>query len=165
MVLDAIKKRRSIRQYTAEPITDEQIRTLLAAAMQAPSANNSRPWEFVVVRDPALREELAKTHRWSGMVARAAAVFVVLGDEDRSDHWVEDTSAATQNLLVQATEMGLGTVWVAIYPHREAEQHVRHALGIPVSLRVLCLIPIGYPAAPRPAEDRYEERRVHFDRY
>jgi nitroreductase len=166
MVLDAIRKRRSIREYTPLPLTEEQVRLLLEAAMLAPSANDSRPWEFVVVRDEALRMQLARTHSWSGMAAQAPAVFVMLGDERRSPrHWVEDTSAATENLLVQAAAMGLGAVWVAVYPEQSREEYVRQALGIPAHLRVLCLVPVGHPASPKPPRDRFEEKRVHYDRY
>lgn len=165
MVLDAIRRRRSIRQYTSEPVSEDQIRIMLEAAMSAPSANDSRPWQFVVVRDPALRRELAQTHPWSGMAAQAPVVFAILGDEGRSSHWVEDTSAATQNLLVQAAALGLGTVWVAVYPHRDREGYVRKVLGVPSDLRVLCLVPCGHPAQTRPPHDRYDARLVHWDRY
>ncbi len=166
MVLDAIRRRRSIREYTEQPLTDEQMRILAQAAMMAPSASNLRPWEFIVVRDRALRQQLARTHNWSAMAADAPAVFVVLGDERRSPrHWVEDTSAATENLLVQAAGMGLGAVWVAVYPEASREQHVRSLLGIPAHLRVLCLVPVGYPAQMKPPHDRFEAERVHYDRY
>jgi nitroreductase len=165
MVLDAIRKRRSIRQFTDDPVTDEQVRVLLEAAMAAPSANDSRPWQFVVVRDAGLRQQLSQTHPWSGMAAQSPVVFVVLAEEARSVHWVEDTAAATQNLLVQAAAEGLGTVWVAVHPHRDREGHVRKVLAIPSGLRVLCLVPTGHPARQRQPENRYDERRVHWDKY
>jgi nitroreductase len=165
MVLDAILGRRSVREYTSQPVGDAQIRTLLEAAMAAPSASDLRPWEFIVVRDEQLKRTLAGVHQWAGMAARAPVVFVVCGDERRSDHWVEDTSAATENLLVQAAGMGLGGVWIGIYPRPPREEAVRRALGIPEHVRVLCLVPIGYPVAAPAPRTRYEDRCVHFDRY
>ena len=165
MVLEAILKRRSIREYTTQPVSEEQIRTLLEAAMAAPSASDRRPWEFVVVRDPSLRQALARTHQWSGMAADAPVVFVVCGDEKRSAHWMVDASAATENMLVQAAAMGLGGVWVGIFPRPEREEQVRRTLGIPAHLRVLCLVPMGHPAESKPPRTRYEERCVHYDRF
>ncbi len=164
-MLDLIKSRRSIRKYTAEPVTDEQVQAMLEAAMAAPSANNAQPWEFVVVRDAGLRQQLAATHSWSYMAADAPVVFVVLGDPRRSDHWVEDSSAATQNLLLAATALGLGGVWVGIYPRAEREAHVRKALGIPEGKRVLCLVPVGHPAEHKPPRTQYDPAKVHRDRY
>ena len=156
-------KRRSIRAYTDTLVTDEQIQALLQAAMAAPSANDVRPWAFVVVRDPARRRALADTHQWSHMCADAPAVIVVLGDPQASDHWIEDCSAATENLLLAATWLGLGAVWVAVYPRPEGEDHVRQALNVPDRLRVLCLLPVGHPAEQKPPRTRYEASKVHYE--
>ena len=145
-VLDMIKKRRSIRKYTDQPVTDEQIRLLLEAAMAAPSGSNIQSWEFLVVRDPNLKRQLAQTHTWSHMAADAAAVFVVCGNERASHHWIADAGAATQNLLLAVTALDLGAVWVGIYPGADREAYVRQALAIPDEIRVLCLIPVGHPA-------------------
>ena len=162
-MLDMIKKRRSIRKYTDQPVTDEQIRQLLEAAMAAPSASNIQPWEFVVVRDPDLKRQLAQTHTWSHMAADAAAVFVVCGNERASHHWVEDASAATENLLLAVTALGLGAVWVGIYPGADREAHVRQALAIPEEIRVLCLVPVGHPAESKSPRTQYKESKVHHE--
>jgi nitroreductase len=164
-MLDLIKQRRSIRKYTAQPISDEDVQTLMQAAMAAPSASNLQPWEFVVVRDRALCRKLAETHQYSHMCAGAAAVFVICGQEERSRHWVEDTSAATQNLLLAAAGLGLGAVWVAVYPHADREEYVRQLLGIPGGLRILCLVPAGHPGESKPPRTQYDPTRVHYDRY
>ena len=164
-MLDLIKKRRSIRKYTGQAVTDEQIRQLLEAAMAAPSASNIQSWEFVVVRDPDLKRQLAQTHTWSHMAADAAAVFVVCGDERASHHWVADASAATQNLLLAATALGLGAVWVGIYPGADREARVRQALAIPEEIRVLCLVPVGHPAESKPPRTQYEDSKVHYERW
>lgn len=162
-MLDMIKKRRSIRKYTAQAVTDEQIRQLLEAAMAAPSGNNVQPWAFVVVRDPNLKRQLAQTHTWSYMAADAAVVFVVCGDERASHHWIADASAATENLLLAVTALGLGAVWVGIYPGTDLEAHVRRVLDIPEEIRVLCLVPVGHPAESKPPRTKYKESKVHYE--
>jgi nitroreductase len=164
-MLDLIKRRRSIREYTNEQISDEQVRALLEAAMAAPSASNRQPWEFVVVRREDLRRKLGEMKTWSFMCAAAPVVFVVLGNESRSAHWVEDTSAATENLLLAAAGLGLGSVWVAVYPNQEHEDYVRALLNVPEELRILCLVPVGHPAESKPPRTQYDESRVHYDRY
>lgn len=163
MMIDWIKARRSIRKYSPGPVTDEQIRTMLEAAMAAPSASNVKPWEFVVVRDAALRQQLAQVHPWSGMAADAPVVFVICGRPSDSDHWVEDCSAATENLLLAATALGLGGVWVAVYPRSQREDHVRAILHLPNTWHPLCLVPIGHPAETKAARTQYDPQRVHYD--
>jgi nitroreductase len=162
-MLDMIKKRRSIRRYTDQVVTDEQIRQLLEAAMAAPSGSNIQPWEFVVVKDPDLKRQLAQTHTWSHMAADAAVVFVVCGNEHASHHWVEDTSVATENLLLAAAAMNLGAVWVAIHPTAAREVPVRQLLGIPEEIRILCLVPVGHPAESKPPRTQYRESKVHYE--
>jgi nitroreductase len=162
-MIDWIQARRSIREYTSEPVSEEQIRTLLEAAMAAPSASNIKPWEFVVVRDGALRKEISEVHRYAGMAADAAVVFVVCGRPQDSRHWVEDCSAATQNLLLAATALGLGAVWVAMYPHADREDQMRRILHVPADWRTLCIIPVGHPAETKPERTQYDPARVHYD--
>lgn len=164
-VQELILKRRSIRAYTDDPVTEDQIRAMLQAAMAAPSANDIRPWVFIVVRDPARRRALAQTHRWAQMCEGAPVVIVVVGDPAASDHWVEDCSAATENLLLAAIGLDLGTVWVAVYPREQCEAYVREELGIPGQLRVLCLVPVGHPAETKPPRTRYDESRVHHESF
>jgi len=164
-VLDTIKKRRSIRQYTDQAVTDNQIRQLLEAAMAAPSGSNIQPWEFVVVKDPDVKRQLAQTHTWSSMAADAAVVFVVCGNERASHHWVEDASVATENLLLAVTALGLGAVWVGIHPDADREAHVRRILDIPEGIRVLCLVPVGHPAESKPPRTQYQESKVHYEKW
>jgi nitroreductase len=164
-MLDLIKKRRSVRKYTAEPLAEADVQAMLEAAMAAPSGSNIKPWEFVVVQDRELCRKLADTHPYSKMAADAAAVFVICGRESESRHWVEDTSAATENLLLAAAGLGLGAVWVACYPGAEREEHVRQVLGLPAGLRVLCLVPVGHPAEEKAPRTQFDPSRVHYDRY
>lgn len=164
-MLEVIKKRRSIRRYTNDPLADEDVMALLEAAMAAPSADNLQPWEFIVVNDRDLRRKLAETHPWSSMCAGAPVIFVICANDRRSKHWVEDASAATENLLLCATGRDLGAVWVGIYPNQGSEKHVRETLGIPSALRVLCMVPVGHPAEERPSGTKFDENKVHYDGY
>lgn len=164
-MLDLIKKRRSVRSYTPEPVSDDDIRALLEAAMAAPSANNVRPWEIIVVRDSELRQRICGVHPWAHMCGSAPVVFVVLGDPARSVHWVEDCSALTENLLLAAVGLNLGGVWVAIYPETQSEQVMRRSLNIPAGRRVLCMVPIGHPAESKPAHTKFDESMIHYDQY
>lgn len=164
-MLEVVQRRRSIRHYTADDISEDEVRTLLEAAMSAPSARGADPWEFIVVRDRGTRERLASIHRWSYMASESPVVIVVCGDEGVSDRWVEDCSAATQNLLLQATDLGLGAVWVAIRGTEHREELVREILGIPPRLRVLCFVPVGRPAESKQARTRFNPAKVRYERY
>ena len=170
-MLDAIRSRRSVRQFTADPVTDEQLKTLLEACLLAPSAVNLRPWAIIAVRDPDLRAKLAKTHQYAGLCAGAPLVLVVGADGQRSPRWwIDDAAAAMENALLAAEALGLGGCWVGVHageggedPTRE--QYVRETLGIPEHIRILGLAAIGTPAQkPEPREAGPWEA-VHFDRW
>jgi len=165
-MIDTIFARRSIREYTDEPVTEEQIRQLLEAAMAAPSANNSQPWHFIVVQDRAQLRRLAQAHPYGRMQAQAALSVAVCADPDLSSHfWEQDCSAATENLLLAATALGLGSVWLGVYPKEERMTQVRETLGVPEKIRVLCLVAIGHPAEEKPPRTQYNPQRVHRDRW
>jgi nitroreductase len=164
-MLDLIKQRRSIRQYTAQAVSDEQVRQILEAGMAAPSGRALDPWHFVVVRDAATRQQLSQTHTFSDMCARAPVVIAVCGDEKMSDHWTADCAAAAQNMLLAVTGLGLGAVWIGVFPRAEREDHVRQVLGIPPHVRILCLIPVGYPGEEKPPRTRYDVAKVHREKF
>lgn len=162
--LELMLARRSHRRYTAEDVSAEHERVLLQAAFAAPSALNARPWHFVVVRDHATRQRLAHVHQWSGMLARTPLVIAVLGDRS-SPWWIEDTSAATENALLQAQALGLGAVWVGIRdaePGAHDESTVRRILAVPDGFGVLCLIGIGHPARPLAPRSQYQPTKVSY---
>lgn len=161
-------KRDSLRAYSDVPVSDALVHALLQAAMAAPSRNDVRPWDFVVVQDAHRRDCLSQTHRWSHLCAAAPLVITIVGDPSVSNHWVEDCSAATENLLVVAKTMGLRVDWVAVYPTVEREAHIRSILNIPRERRVLCLLSIGYSQESKSSNAHYEENKVHsetFDNY
>lgn len=165
-ILDIMYTRRSIRHYTDQEVTDDQVEIMLKAAMAAPSAQNLLPWHFVVVRKRKLLDKLAETHKYAHMVAKAPLAIVVCGDTEVSEqHWVEDTCAATQNLLLAATALGLGGVWVGIYPNKKRQKTVRQVLDLPDHVDVLCMVAIGYPAEEKQARTQYDPKRVHLDKW
>lgn len=166
--LKAIKTRRSIRQYENRPVPPELVTQLLAAAMQAPSAMNQQPWEFVVIDDRAILDEIPSYHPNADMCAQAPLAILVCGDTPllkAPDHWRVDCAAAIQNLLLAAHDAGLGAVWTAIHPSPIREARFREVFGLPQGVIPLALIPIGYPAEVKEAEDRYLQARVHTNRW
>jgi nitroreductase len=159
--LNMIFARRSIRVYTGEPVSEEDIQSLLEAGMAAPSASNQRPWHFVVVTDKETLRELARAHPFGKMMAHAEVAIAVCGDPAISDLWVQDCSAATENILVAAAGLGLGAVWLGSHGRPEREQAIRGVLGIPEHLGVLSLLSIGHPGEEKEARTQYDAARVH----
>jgi len=164
-VLETIMSRRSIRRYTNQAVSEEHINALLDAAMAAPSANNRRPWHFVVVREEARRHKLSRVHRWSGMIADAPLAIAVCAEVDGNHYWVDDCSAATENILLAAQALGLGAVWIGIHPMPERQQAVRAALDLPASMGVHCLIAIGHPAESKPPHGKHDPRKAHWEHF
>ena len=161
---DPIFHRVSIRQYLDRPVEQEKIETLLRAAMAAPSATNQQPWEFYVVTDKEKKAAVASATKYATPAERAPLAFVpcIRRDCRTLPFAYEDLSAATQNILLEADALGLGTVWCGVAPDETNIANVRAALDIPDSLIPFCIIACGYPAEQRPQEDRYDESRVHY---
>jgi nitroreductase len=159
--LGIIFSRRSIRAYTDEAVSESDIKSLLEAGMAAPSASNRKPWHFVVVMDKAALQTLADTHPFGKMLRHAALAIAVCGDPAISDWWVQDCSAATENILVAAAGLGLGAVWLGCHGRPEREQAVRDVLGIPNQIGVLSLLSIGNPAEHKEARTQYDPAKVH----
>lgn len=163
-LIDAIHTRRSIRKYTGAPVADDMIETILRAGMAAPSAGNQQPWQFVVITDRARLDAIPAFHPYSRMVAQAPAAILVCGDPDGKKwpaFWVQDVSAATQNMLLAARDLGLGTVWVGIYPEQDRMDGFRRLCGLPAHIVPFALVPVGWPATPFEALDRFRPELVH----
>ena len=161
---EALRTRRSIRKYTAEPVAPEDVRVMLEAAMLAPSASNRQPWHFVVVDDRATLDRIAAEHPYAKMAADAPLAIVVCGDldaEKTKGFWVQDCSAATENLLLAAHAQGLGAVWTGIYPNAARADAVRSILGLPSYIVPLNVIPVGYPASENTPKDKWKPENIH----
>ena len=177
--IDTILARKSVRSYTDQKLSPEQIETLLKAAMAAPSGMNMQPWRFVVVTDQEVKDALAGPR--GGMVAQAAAVFVVCGQTTMmmrpfgqpdaepvatdNPNWTADCAAATETLLLAAEAIGLGAVWTACYPYPERMVSVREALGLPEDVSPYCVVPVGYPAGDEQPKDKWKPENIHYDRW
>jgi len=166
--MDAVLSRRSIRKYTSKPVPDQLIKELLEAAMSAPSAGNEQPWHFIVITDRGILGEIPKCHPYSHMLREAPVAVLVCCDLNLDIHgglWVQDCSAATENLLIAVQAKGLGGVWLGVYPREERVTGLRKLLSIPENVLPFSLIPIGYPAEQKPRADRYDTSRVHHNRW
>ena len=163
-VLEAIKERRSIRNYEPKAVPEEKVTQILEAGRWAPSASNNQPWKFIVVRDEEVRNELARVATYGRFLAQAPVAIAVVIDPQASDHAAEDGATATQNMLLAAHALGLGTCWIGSYGSGY-EDRAKEVLGIPREKRELSLISLGY-AAESPRKGRVElSKLVCYDRY
>ncbi len=171
-VIDNIMSRTSVRSYTSQPIDDEQIETMLRAAMAAPTGRNLQPWAFVVVNERESMDFLCEKLPYAKMLKEAPLAIIVCGDttkaaDDSNGHnlWEMDCSAATQNLLLAANALGLGAVWTAGFPYTERMDAIREAVNLPRHLIPLCVVPIGYPNEPLKPKDKWKPENVHYNRF
>lgn len=162
----AILSRRSVREYTNQPITERDIVALLQAAMSAPSARNLKPWHFVVITKRESLKRLAEIHPHGKMLAQAALAIAVCGDKNLSpDFWIQDCSAATENILIAAALLGLGAVWLGVHPRKEREEVLKAELGIPENIGLLSLIAVGWPKVKPEPRTQFDPSRVHQKRW
>lgn len=164
--MSIIYNRKSIRKYTNEEVSDDQVKDLLKAAMAAPSAGNAQPWDFIVVRNKDTFEEIMKISKYSTPLKTASVAIIVCGNKDKEKfpgYWVQDCSAATENLLLRAEEIGLGGVWLGIYPEEGRVNGLKKLFNLPETITPLAVISIGYPDENRAATDRFNEDNIHFE--
>lgn len=167
-IFTALHTRRSVRAYTGEPVGADQLRIMLDAAMIAPSAGNARPWLFVVVDDPALLAAVPSLNPYAGMLPKAGAGILVCGDlslEKYPGFWVQDCSAAIQNLMLAAAGLGLGTVWTGIYPVEERVRGFAALFKLPDGIIPLGLVAVGRPKSAPERLSRYEPEKVRHNTY
>jgi len=162
--IEALLTRRAVREFTPEPVSEDEIQTILNAAMHAPSACNQQPWHFVVVTRREQLDALAGVHPYAQMLLQAPLAVIVCGDltlETCAGNWAIDCSAAMENLLLAAHAIGLGAVWVGVHPVEERVNDISKVLGLPSFALPLCLAAVGHPAAPLPRADRFKPERIH----
>ena len=165
--LHTILHRRSIRRYRAEEVDQASVALMLKAGMAAPSAGNLQPWEFIVITERRNIDLIADAHTGGRMLRRAPLCICVCGNLERvyrdvPDYWVQDCSAATENILLAAEALGLGAVWCAVYPRQDRVAAVSKILGLPCHVVPLNVIALGYPDEDPPVRDKWREDRVHW---
>jgi len=163
-----IFERRSIRKYSNLSISDSDIENLLRAAMAAPSAGNQQPWEFILIKDKNIMSDITKIHPYSQMLKEAQLAIVVCADLDKEKHggyWVQDCSAATENILIEAQHLGLGSVWLGVYPREDRVEGIKEILNLPEKVIPLSIVSLGYPAEKKEPSYRYDKLRIHINEW
>jgi nitroreductase len=166
--LDNIFARKSVRSYTDEPVSSEQVETILKAAMAAPSGMNMQPWRFVVVTDQKVKDKLAIG--FNKMIAKAPVVIIVCGKTTNklgapNKNWTADCAASTENLLLAVEALGLGAVWTACYPYEDRMNPTVEALGLPENISPYCIVPIGHPAGNDKPKDKWNPENIHYEKW
>lgn len=166
-----IMTRVSVREFTGEKISDAQIDTLLRAAMAAPSAINKQPWAFIVVTDETIIAQLGEALPYSRCSNHPAIAIIPCGDltkaipGEMANFWINDVSAATENLLLAAHAMGLGAVWTGLHPDMNRAKMVQEMLGLPEHIIPLCVVPVGIPAEAPAVKDKYQPENIHYNKW
>lgn len=165
--IKVITSRRSIRRFVYDKkVKDEEIEAILRCAMSAPSAGNQQPWHFVVVKDRATLDKIPDIHPHAMMCLEAPLAILICADLSSEKHkgfWVQDCSAACENMLLGIHSIGLGAVWVGIYPNQMRVRDFKELFSLPEHIIPFCLVPLGYPNEERVPENRFKEERIHFE--
>ena len=166
--LTVIHRRKSVRHFTSEPVSHEQLTTLVRAGMAAPTGRNLQPWAFVAVTRRLMLDSLANYLPYAKMLTQAQAAIIVCGDMNKSggsELWIQDCSAATQNILLAAEALGLGAVWTAAFPYENRMSVVRQVLKLPRHLIPLCVIPIGHPTGADQPKDKWKPENLRWEEW
>ncbi|MCD7975882.1 MAG: nitroreductase family protein [Tannerellaceae bacterium] len=167
--IDVMHERTSIREYTKRKVSKEDLETILRAGMAAPSAMNKQPWQFMVLEDPEKMAQISEQLATSKMVKDASAAILVCGDLQKAgegwleQYWIQDCSAASQNILLAITELGLGGVWTSIYPAESRLKFITELLDLPEHIIPLNVIPVGYPSKKVEPKDKWKPENIHWN--
>jgi nitroreductase len=165
-LLDLMVSRQRVREFGDAPVSDEQVQMMIRAAMAAPSVQDRLPLHFVVVRKRKTLDKLARVHKYAYMLEKAPLAIVICGDQKISErYWVEDGCVATQNLLLAAKGLGLGGVWISLYPKKKAQHAVQELLDIPEHVGVLCILALGTPADKEQIDTKFDPERIHHEEW
>ncbi len=172
-MIECIMTRASVRSYTDRQVDDSTVNKILHAGMAAPTAANQQPWQFVVVTEQALKDSITSAFEYTKMVEHCSFAVVVCGDMDNlfkgdipdGGFWVEDCSAAAENMLLAAHALGVGGVWCGIYPLKEREAKLRDILNLPSSLTPLNVMAFGYPSQPVAPKNKWDPAKVHYNAF
>ncbi|WP_171593551.1 nitroreductase family protein [Marinifilum caeruleilacunae] len=169
--LEIIHQRKSVRNYTDEKVSKEQLENLVKAGMAAPTAVNKQPWAFIAIDDRSTLDQLGDALPYAKMTKKASAAIIVCGDLSKAlqdweqEFWIQDCSAATQNILLAAESMGLGAVWTAAYPAKDRMASVVEILQLPEHIVPLNVIPIGYPTGVEKPKDKWKPENLHWQKW
>ncbi len=164
--MKTIYKRRSIRKFQEKPVEQEKLVQVIRAGMNAPSAVDQQPWQFVIIDDSKIIEEVVKVHPNAKPALDAPVSILVCGDPDRErskGYWPIDCSAAVQNMLIEITDIGLGGCWLGIYPREERVNRLRELIGAPAQIIPFALIAVGYPAEEKEEKNLFDQWRIHYN--
>ena len=164
--MDIIYKRRSIRRYKPGSVTRDQVLAVIKAGMNAPSAGNEQPWQFIVIDRRVTLEEIMKVHPYAQMLKEVTTAILLCGDlerETRQGFWVQDCAAAAENMLLAAVAEGLGSVWLGVHPREDRVTGMRRILGIPESVVPFALFPLGIPGEEKERKNEYHPQLIHHN--
>lgn len=164
-----IISRRSIRKYKDMPVDEKLIEKMLRAGMYAPSAGNEKPWHFIIVKDREKLNEIARVHVHAQMLKEAPLAIIVCANTSNVKYngafWIQDIAASTQNILLQAEAMGIGTCWCGVYPRENLVEGVSRLFNFPEYIKPVSIIAAGYPNEIREVRERYNPDRIHYENW
>jgi nitroreductase len=166
--MNPVFKRRSIRKFTVEPVSREHLDDLLRAGLCAPSARNKQPWHFIVIDERRLLDDIPLFHPYASMILQAPLAIVVCGDlslESNPGYLVQNCAAATENILITAAGLDLGSVWLGVYPREERMQGLRQLLSLPDHILPVTLIVIGHPDEEKPPRSDFDSSKIKFNKW
>lgn len=169
-VIENIMTRTSIRDFTNQPVSKDTLDIIVKAGMAAPSAMNKQPWAFVVVTEREVLDSLNAKHPYANLKTATAAI-IVCGNMDKTiegsgrEYWVQDCSAATENILLAAHGLGLGAVWCGVYPTEERIADVSGVLQLPENIIPLNIVTMGYPAENPEPKDKFNAENIHYQKW
>jgi len=167
-LFEAINNRRSIRKYISKKIDNDLILKIIKAGMQAPSAGNQQPWHFIIIDDKLIFNKIMEIHPHSKMLTEADKAIFIIADinlEKYTNYWPLDCAAAVQNMLLAAHGLGLGAVWLGVYPRQERMIKLKELFNLPENIKPFALISLGYPAEQKQFEDRFKPERIHYNKW
>lgn len=170
IILNNILNRKSVRQYNEEQIEKEDLITILKAGMAAPSTCNFQPWNFIIIQNKNTLNDMADIHKYAKMFKNAKAGIIVTGDMQKTlknseDYWIEDCSAATENILLAIEALGLGGVWTGIYPSENRVNKLKNYFNLPKNIIPFNLIAIGHPKGKQNIKNKWDESKIHWEKW
>jgi nitroreductase len=165
---NAIFNRRSIRKYLDKAVEEEKIQKMLKAAMYAPSARDTQPWQFIAITEREMLNKIRQIHPYANMLAEAPLAILICGDktfEPNEGYLNTNCSAATQNLLLATYDLGLGSVWLGVFPRKERMQSIADLFKLPENIIPISLVAIGYPDEKKSMPERFLSERIHYNKW